>query len=194
MSDEPGAAGEQGGLVSRLRAVVGAKDEQIAALDLDVPKPGKPMAPEWAAIPGVTDGADVLAVLCERHGQPWPVTYWVRTPSGGQHLYFRAIPGRPMPCSQGTARTGLGPMIDVKAAGGDGGGYVIGPGSFIGGGKYEVIHDQEPELFPVWLADLLDPPGRPVSDHPRPAYPGAPGRPLRAHARRHRPPGERRPR
>ena len=32
MSDAPGAAGEQGGLVSRLRAVVGAKDEQIAAL------------------------------------------------------------------------------------------------------------------------------------------------------------------
>ena len=32
MSDEPGAAGEQGGLVSRLRAVIGAKDEQIASL------------------------------------------------------------------------------------------------------------------------------------------------------------------
>jgi len=32
VSDEPGAAGEQGGLVSRLRAVIGAKDEQIAVL------------------------------------------------------------------------------------------------------------------------------------------------------------------
>ena len=32
MSDEPGAAGEQGGLVSRLRAVIRAKDEQIASL------------------------------------------------------------------------------------------------------------------------------------------------------------------
>ena len=32
MSDALGAAGEQGGLVSRLRAVIGAKDEQIAAL------------------------------------------------------------------------------------------------------------------------------------------------------------------
>ena len=32
MSDAPGAAGEQGDLVSRLRAVIGAKDEQIAAL------------------------------------------------------------------------------------------------------------------------------------------------------------------
>ena len=32
MSDDPGAAGGQGDLVSRLRAVVEAKDEQIAAL------------------------------------------------------------------------------------------------------------------------------------------------------------------
>ena len=32
MSDEPGAAGGQGGLVSRLRAVIAAKDEQIATL------------------------------------------------------------------------------------------------------------------------------------------------------------------
>lgn len=32
MSDAPGAAGGQGDLVSRLRAVIGAKDEQIAAL------------------------------------------------------------------------------------------------------------------------------------------------------------------
>ena len=32
VSDDPGAAGEQGDLVVRLRAVIGAKDEQIAAL------------------------------------------------------------------------------------------------------------------------------------------------------------------
>ena len=32
VADEPGAAGEQGDLVSRLRAVIGAKDEQIAVL------------------------------------------------------------------------------------------------------------------------------------------------------------------
>jgi transposase len=32
VSDEPGAAGDQGGLVSRLRAVIEAKDEQIAVL------------------------------------------------------------------------------------------------------------------------------------------------------------------
>lgn len=32
MAGEPGAAGEQGDLVSRLRAVIGAKDEQIVVL------------------------------------------------------------------------------------------------------------------------------------------------------------------
>jgi hypothetical protein len=32
VSDEPGAAGERGDVISRLRAVIGAKDEQIAAL------------------------------------------------------------------------------------------------------------------------------------------------------------------
>lgn len=32
MSDVPGAAGKQGDLISRLRAVIGAKDEQITAL------------------------------------------------------------------------------------------------------------------------------------------------------------------
>ncbi len=36
VSDVPGAAGEQGGLVSRLRAVIGAKDEQIGALTADL--------------------------------------------------------------------------------------------------------------------------------------------------------------
>jgi hypothetical protein len=38
VSDEPGAAGEQGGLVSRLRAVIRAKDEQIATLTASLEK------------------------------------------------------------------------------------------------------------------------------------------------------------
>ncbi|MGX6739243.1 bifunctional DNA primase/polymerase [Streptomyces peucetius] len=38
---------------------------------------------------GVTDGPDVLAVLCERHGRSFPAgTYAVRTWSGDTHLYF----------------------------------------------------------------------------------------------------------
>ena len=38
-------------------------------------------------------GADVLAALCDEHGQPYPLpTYAVDTPSGGCHLYY-AAPG-----------------------------------------------------------------------------------------------------
>ena len=45
-------------------------------------------------LPGITDGADVLAALCERHGQPFPSeTFMVRTRRGGLHLYFTAPPG-----------------------------------------------------------------------------------------------------
>lgn len=41
-------------------------------------------------LPGIRDGRDVLAQLCEWASQPWPVTYWVGIPSGGWHLYFTA--------------------------------------------------------------------------------------------------------
>ncbi len=65
----------------------------LVVIDLDKPKPGEVPPPHWA-LPGITDGADVLAALCERHGQPWPVeTFMVRTGRGGLHLYFTAPPG-----------------------------------------------------------------------------------------------------
>ena len=62
----------------------------LLVIDLDKPKPGEITPPEWAQ-PGITDGADVLAALSERHGQPWPGdTFTVRTRRGGLHLYFTA--------------------------------------------------------------------------------------------------------
>ena len=65
----------------------------LIVVDLDTPKPGQVPPPEWAE-PGITDGADVLAALCERHGQPLPFeTFMVRTGRGGLHLYFTAPPG-----------------------------------------------------------------------------------------------------
>ena len=72
----------------------------LLVIDLDTPKPGDVPPPEWA-LPGVTDGADVLAVICERHGQPFPSeTFMVRTRRGGLHLYFTAPPG----CGSATPR------------------------------------------------------------------------------------------
>ncbi len=46
--------------------------------------------PEGWQMPGILDGRDVLAQLCEWARQPWPGTYMVATPSGGWHLYFAA--------------------------------------------------------------------------------------------------------
>lgn len=156
---------------------VAAKPSGLIILDLDVPRAGAKLPPEWQGEPDIVAGDDILAYLCERAGQPWPVTFWVRTPRGGHHLYYRADPGRPIGCSGIPDPLRLGqkcPLIDVKAAGGEHGGYVLGPGSVLderaypdnpvaaatvkGGKAYEVIWDQEPAPVPSWLADLLDPP------------------------------------
>ncbi|WP_433464362.1 bifunctional DNA primase/polymerase [Spirillospora sp. CA-128828] len=130
----------------------------LVVIDLDTPAHGSEMPAEWTAKGGIRDGADVLAYLLEQQGEQWPDTFTVRTASGGTHLYFRAIPGRPIPNSAGK----VGPMIDVRgdgnADGSPGGGYVIGPGSTVGGGRYTVDHAAAPVLpLPGLLAELAAP-------------------------------------
>ena len=131
---------------------IAAKLSGLVILDLDMPKAGRTLPPAWRAEPGIIDGKDVLAALAERAGQPWPSTFTVQTPSGGWHLYYRAIPGRAI------GNRPLGPMIDVRGGGDSHGGYVVGPGSVIGGQAYEVIDSDGPVPLPGWIADLLDPP------------------------------------
>ncbi len=130
---------------------------RLVVVDLDNASHGGQLPGSWQAEPGIKDGADVLAVLAGRAGiTAWPGTYTVRTPSGGLHLYFAAIPGREIRNSAGRA----GPMVDIRGAGG----YVVGPGSVIGGRAYEVTDNQDPQPFPAWIAGLLVPPpeSRPV--------------------------------
>jgi hypothetical protein len=127
----------------------------LVVIDLDVPKPGEVPPPRWA-LPSVADGADVLAVLCEEHGEPLPFeTLTVRTRSGGLHLYFQAPPGAMLRCTSGGTGRGLGWLIDTRAWGG----YVVGPGSIVnlpdGSGRYELAYDREPAPLPAWLATLL---------------------------------------
>ena len=99
----------------------------LLVIDLDRPKPGEMPPPQWA-LPGVTDGADVLAALCERHGQPFPwETFMVRTRRGGLHLYFTAPPGVRLGNTAGDSERGLGWLIDTRGHGG----YVVAPGSFV---------------------------------------------------------------
>ncbi|WP_246236395.1 bifunctional DNA primase/polymerase [Actinomadura chibensis] len=44
---------------------------ELVVVDLDTPKPGEHPPAAWA-LPGVNEGADVLAVLAERHGEAFP--------------------------------------------------------------------------------------------------------------------------
>jgi Bifunctional DNA primase/polymerase, N-terminal len=105
---------------------------------------------DWRAIPGVRDGADVFACLLEWAGESsWPTTTWVRTPSGGHHLYFRQPQGQEIRNSAGL----LGPGIDVRGTGG----YVVAPGSVVGGRTYELLDDTGPAPMPQWLARRLAP-------------------------------------
>jgi hypothetical protein len=130
----------------------------LIVLDLDVPKPGEVPPPRWAT-PGICDGADVLAALCEEHGQPFPSeTFMVRTRRGGWHLYFTAPPGIRLGNTSGRNPNGLGWLIDTRGHGG----YVIAAGSIVttpgGTGRYEVAYDRPPAPLPGWLAALLTAP------------------------------------
>ena len=62
---------------------------RLVVVDLDT---HSPLPDDWR-LPGVHDGRDVLALLAEWAGQPWPVTYTVTTPTGGLHLYYTAPDG-----------------------------------------------------------------------------------------------------
>ena len=135
----------------------------LVVIDLDVDKDASG-----------ADGADSLARLCARVGQPRPSgTLTVCTPSGGTHLYFLAA-GRPVRNSAGR----LGPRIDVRADGG----YVVGPGSRIGGRAYEVRSGALPRPVPEWIIDALTapavPPSVPSPAVPPPAVPPPKVRPL----------------
>ncbi|HUL26516.1 MAG TPA: DNA polymerase [Streptosporangiaceae bacterium] len=130
----------------------------LLVIDLDKPKPGESPPPQWA-LPGVTDGADVFAVLCERHGQDFPwETFLVRTRRGGLHLYFTAPPGVRLGNTNGRSGRGLGWLIDTRGRGG----LVVAPGSVVdlpdGTGRYEVIYDRSPAPLPDWLRALLTAP------------------------------------
>ncbi|MEU9428514.1 bifunctional DNA primase/polymerase [Streptomyces sp. NPDC048342] len=133
---------------------IAAGPSRLVIVDLDRPKhPGDTPPADWAEH-GVTDGADVLAVLCERHGQPFPAdTYTVRTWSGGTHLYFAAPEGEPLRNTAGDSARGLGWKADTRAVGG----LVVGAGSTFAGHRYTVARDAPVAPLPGWLAELLRP-------------------------------------
>jgi hypothetical protein len=137
----------------------------LLVVDLDKPKPDQQPPAAWA-IDGVTDGSDVLAVLAEQGGQPFPAdTYTVHTGRGGTHLYFRRPDGVRLGNSAGE-RGGLGWLVDTRGIGG----YVVAAGSTVDGRPYTIGADREPAPLPGWLADRLTAPTRALPTRP-PAAP-----------------------
>ncbi|RKN07290.1 bifunctional DNA primase/polymerase [Streptomyces radicis] len=102
---------------------------------------------------GTPDGVTAFTALCERAGQPAPTTRRIRTPSGGEHLYFATPDGARLPSSKGK----LARKIDTRAWGG----YVVAPGSTVDGQVYEVIDPAPVAPLPDWLRQTLTPPPPP---------------------------------
>jgi hypothetical protein len=120
----------------------------------------------------VTDGAGVLRWLSRRHGKPGDLaTAYVRTPTGGVHLYFAAPAGLDVTSGAGISG-GLGWQVDVRAQGG----YVVGAWSTRPEGTYLPSRGLLVAALPGWLLDRLVLARRvPAMPPPRPArrVPGA---------------------
>lgn len=122
----------------------------LLVIDLDKPKTDDPPPEQWR-IDGVHEGSDVLAVLAEQAGQPYPAdTYTVHSGRGGTHLYFAAPPGVRLGNTAGD-RGGLGWLVDTRGHGG----YVVAAGSTVDGRPYTAVSERPPASLPGWLAALL---------------------------------------
>ncbi|MFI6889954.1 bifunctional DNA primase/polymerase [Streptosporangium canum] len=103
------------------------------------------------------DGIESFRQLLQDHGQPWPETFTVSTPSNGVHLYFWAPTGTNFGNTTGKRKSGLAPGIDTRGPGGEkDGGYVVGPTSIWEGRTYDVVKDTPIIVLPNWIAELLD--------------------------------------
>lgn len=159
LPDWPNRATDDPEIVKRYwprRANIGVpmKPNTLVGIDLDRHDPAK-------------DGMEAFTALCEKHDQPWPATFTVRTTRDGLHLYFRMPTGRRLGNTSGR----LAPGIDTRGPGVDNdGGYLVGPGSVVNGKPYEIVRDVPIITLPDWLAELLDPPRAPA----RPVGPAGP--------------------
>ncbi|MGW6263233.1 bifunctional DNA primase/polymerase [Streptomyces sp. NPDC055085] len=138
---------------------IAAGPSGLLVIDLDMVKPSEPE--------GTPDGAASLQALCERAGQTLPATYQVRTPSGGQHLYFTPPPGVRL----GNTANRLGHHIDTRGWGG----YVVAPASTTPEGSYSLCDDRPPVPLPDWLCEALTKPQRAVRSASAPVTTSAVG-------------------
>ena len=101
------------------------------------------------------DGLTELALLEGQYGG-LPITWTAKTPSGGQHLYFRQ-PDRPL-----RNRVGFRPGLDVRAAGGS---VALPPSQRPDGSYLWKVSPTASDVAdaPIWLLDLIAPPATPVA-------------------------------
>jgi hypothetical protein len=130
---------------------IACRPSRILVLDLDVRPADYPGGPD-----GV-DGVSAWRRLCADHDQDPFATFTVATPSGGRHVYWRVGPD----CTIGSysgPRSPLGVGIDVRGPGRRSGGYVVGPGSVVGGHAYTIDRDVAIAPLPDWTTALLTAP------------------------------------
>ncbi|MER7000750.1 bifunctional DNA primase/polymerase [Streptomyces sp. NPDC000410] len=125
---------------------------------------------------GLANGFHTIGVLAALRGATSPAddatTLRVRTPSGGVHVWYRALPGHRWQCSSGSGGgRALAWQVDVRAHGG----YIVAPGTVTEAGAYEVVGEvREPAPLPAWLARELERTGHlPPVPAPRPVPPRA---------------------
>jgi hypothetical protein len=129
----------------------------LIVIDCDASK-GKTRPTEWD-LPGVTDGADVLATVAERYGAMYPSdTYNVNTPNDGLHYYFRDSGNSTKSCAQ---VNGLW-LVDVRSRGG----YIVASGSALESGIYQAGLIEEILPLPEWLRQAITP--KPLLVRPTP--------------------------
>lgn len=114
----------------------------LYVVDCDVPKADN--RPPDGTPDDVRDGLDYLAYLAEQRGASidWS-TFQVTTGNNGSHLYYQAPDGVELRNSV----SALGWLLDGRGRGG----YVVGPGSVVGGRRYTTLHSSQPAPLPGWI-------------------------------------------
>ncbi|MDX3165918.1 bifunctional DNA primase/polymerase [Streptomyces scabiei] len=115
----------------------------LLVLDLVPAGPGE-QPPQPYRLPGVRDGADVLAVLLDERRARMPGQTYIVDGPGGRLQYYFEHPG------DGCPPAVPGPLawhVEVRCAGS----YVTAAGSVTPDGAYTVGHDASPAKAPGWL-------------------------------------------
>lgn len=110
----------------------------LAVVDLDVNKQQTDGT--------IASGEKSLKALEAENAAQLPETLTVRTPSGGQHRYYRA--------ANLGSKNAFRPGMDIKS----GGGYVVIPDSITEKGKYTVTRQDTIAPLPAWFREIYNKP------------------------------------